>query len=128
MLPVLTIYAIYYFFAHINVTVQDKTLAKIKGKYFYEMILDGLIGVWLGNNDYTYVTWTLSVELWASFYVFIVAETVVWYKNRWILYLTPVVFLYTTRIAEEYDLVKYGALKKNNGSFLVVNLIAYHIL
>ena len=79
MLPVLVIYLLYYFVAHSNITVQDQTLSKVKGKYFYDVIIDALFGVWLGQNDYTLITWTLSVELWASFYVFIVAETVVWY-------------------------------------------------
>ena len=125
MLPVFAIYLIYYFVAHINVTVQDKTLEKVKGKYFLDVVSDALFGVWLGNNDYTYVTWTLSVELWASFYVFIVAETVVWYQNRWILYLMPILFLYIPRILEEYEWVKYGFTKANNPDFVDLNLRAY---
>jgi peptidoglycan/LPS O-acetylase OafA/YrhL len=108
MLPLLTIYYLYYFVAHIGWTTDEKSLAKIKGKYFFDVLVDGTIGVWFGNNDYTYVTWTLSVEMWASFYVFIVAETVTFYQHRWALYLGPILFLYIPRILEEYGLVKYN--------------------
>lgn len=89
------------------------------------MIEDGTIGVWFGNNDYTYVTWTLSVELWASFYVFLLAETVVFYQNRWILYLLPILFLYIPRITDDAGLTHYKFRAEENTSFLDVNLRAY---
>lgn len=82
-------------------------MKKIKGKHYPELILDGLIGTWFGNNDYSYVTWTLSVELWASYFVFIVAETVVFYKYRWILYVSILLFLYIPRITDDLGYTHY---------------------
>lgn len=57
-----------------DVTTQEQTLVEIKQKSgFLEFLLDSLIGTWYGNNDYAYVTWTLTVELWATYFVYIVA-------------------------------------------------------
>lgn len=64
------------------------------------MFLDTIIGTWFGNNDYACVTWTLGVELWASFYVYLLAETVVFYRNRWILYAASILILFIPRITE----------------------------
>jgi len=49
-----------------------RSLVKQKKSYL-EFLLDSLIGTWFGMNDYTYVTWTLAVELWATYYVFLLA-------------------------------------------------------
>ena len=77
MLPVLGILPLYYIVAQLDFTTQDKTLKKVKVKNIWELFLDTIIGTWFGNNDYACVTWTLGVELWASFYVYLLAETVV---------------------------------------------------
>jgi hypothetical protein len=83
MLPVLGIFPLYYFFVKIDFWPQFDTpasLVKVKDKSFSMLLLDCLIGTWFGNKDYTSAAWTLSVELWSSFYVFILAETIVHYK------------------------------------------------
>jgi hypothetical protein len=88
-------------------------------------LFDGVFGVWFGNNDYAYVTWTLSVELWATFFVFMLAQTVVNYSNRWILYLTVILFLYMPRIAEDLDFINYQFRTSHNTSYIDTNLRAY---
>jgi hypothetical protein len=73
MLPLFFIIQIYYLVAKMDITVNEKTLSKVKAKKYPELLLDGLIGTWFGSNDYAYVTWTLSVELWATYFVLILA-------------------------------------------------------
>ena len=63
-----------------DISRYEKTLVKVKPKGFIELILDCLFGTWFGNQDYSCVTWTLGVELWASFFVFILSETIVHYR------------------------------------------------
>jgi hypothetical protein len=49
MLPVLGILPLYYFVAQMDITVQEKTLVKVKPKGFIQLILDCLFGTWFGN-------------------------------------------------------------------------------
>lgn len=88
-------------------TYKDETLAKIKGKKYPELLLDGLIGTWFGNNDYAYVTWTLSVELWATYYVYVLAETVVFYQYRFFIYIAVLLFLYIPKITDDLEYTDY---------------------
>jgi peptidoglycan/LPS O-acetylase OafA/YrhL len=100
MLPVLGILPLYYIVAQMDITTHDKTLKKVKVKNIWELFLDAIIGTWFGNNDYACVTWTLGVELWASFYVYLLAETVVFYRSRWVLYTAAILILFIPRITE----------------------------
>jgi uncharacterized phage-like protein YoqJ len=76
------------------------TNKKVKQKYIWELFLDTIIGTWFGNNDYACVTWTLGVELWASFYVYLLAETVVFYRSRVYIYGAVILMLIIPRITE----------------------------
>ena len=46
---------------------------RTKRKAFGNLVLDGLIGTWLGDISYTIASWTLEIELIATFFVYIVA-------------------------------------------------------
>jgi peptidoglycan/LPS O-acetylase OafA/YrhL len=51
--------------------------------------MDGLFGTWFADDDkndtWLTPTWTLSIELWATFFVYLLAQTVRFYKGReWI--------------------------------------------
>jgi tRNA isopentenyl-2-thiomethyl-A-37 hydroxylase MiaE len=107
MLPLFFIIQMYYLVAKVDATVYEDTLSKVKRKKYPELLLDGLIGTWFGSNDYTYVTWTLTVELWATYYVYILASTVVYYQNRWILYTIVLLFLYIPKITEDLGYTNY---------------------
>lgn len=48
-----------------------------KRKTFFMLIMDCLVGTWIGKRDYVGVTWTLYIELWNSIFVYILAFTVV---------------------------------------------------
>lgn len=62
MLPVLYVISIYYLVVKLGVTFRVAFHAT-KLKNFGTLLLDGLIGTWIGNHDYTVVTWSLSIEL-----------------------------------------------------------------
>ena len=55
-------------------------------KNWLDAFLDGLFGVWFGNDSHNDAwltpTWTLGIELWATFYVYLLAQTVRFYKSR----------------------------------------------
>lgn len=110
MLPVLGIFPLYYFFVKIDFWPQYDTpasLVKVKDKSFGMLLLDCLIGTWFGNKDYTSAAWTLSVELWSSFYVFIIAETIVHYKYRWYLYSVLILFIAIPIHLETFHQINY---------------------
>jgi len=73
MLPMFVVLSIYYLVAKLDIPQPMKTFAKIKHKQFPQLCLDGLIGVWFMNQDYMGLTWTLSVELFASYWIFLLA-------------------------------------------------------
>jgi hypothetical protein len=79
MLPLLVTHVIYYFFCHIDAISDDDILVNVKNKKYPSVLSDGLIGAWFGDRAINGVTWTLAIELWASYYVFILSETVVFY-------------------------------------------------
>jgi peptidoglycan/LPS O-acetylase OafA/YrhL len=109
-----------------DVTTQEQTLVEIKQKSgFLEFLLDSLIGTWYGNNDYAYVTWTLTVELWATYFVYIVAQTVVWYRHRYILYIIILLFIYIPRISDDLKLTEYQFRADQNTSRLDLNLRSF---
>jgi hypothetical protein len=113
MLPVLVSHIIYYFFTHVDAVPDDDLLNSVKKKYYPEVISDGLFGVWFMNKDINIVTWTLAIELWASFYVFIVSETVVFYSARWVQYLALLLFLFIPIYTDKYELTDYGVHYKD---------------
>lgn len=78
MIPVLVTISIYYVVVKSGVTYKF-AFPGIKRKNFATLVLDGLIGTWFGNNDYTVVTWTLSIELWATFLIYLLAFVTIEY-------------------------------------------------
>lgn len=71
------------------------------------------------------MTWTLTVELWATYYVFIVAQTVVFYRHRYILYIIILLFLWIPRISDDLAYTDYHFKTSSNTSYLDTNLRAY---
>ena len=63
-------------------------------------MLDGLIGTWLGDNSYTIAAWTLEIELIATFFVYLLAQTLIAYKGRYYLYVLVCLFIFIPQIAE----------------------------
>ena len=68
------------------------------------MMLDGLIGTWIGSShgkEYTWAAWTLTVELFASFWVYLIAFVVINYEARWCIYAATIVPVYLTMWTDE---------------------------
>ena len=76
MIPVLVTYSIYYFLLRLDV-YGDSAQHKIDKKMWQDVFFDGLIGTWIGgdgaNDTWTGVTWTLGIEMIATFWIYIVA-------------------------------------------------------
>ena len=70
-------------------------------------MLDGLFGCWFGDNSWTIASWTLSVELWSSFFVYLLAQTVVNYEHRWHIYALICIAIWIPRITDEYKYTDY---------------------
>lgn len=116
MLPLFVIISIYYLIVKMG-WANPHSFQTIKTKTFFELILDGTIGTWLNNKDYTYASWTLSIELWATFFVYLIANTVIHYQRRWAIYLALFVFFITPMVTDAYKYTKYHISKKNTPLF-----------
>lgn len=108
MLPMFVVLSIYYLIAKLDAPQKMKTFSKIKHKQFPQLCLDGLIGVWFMNQDYMGLTWTLSVELFASFWIFLLSFVVINYRGRYWIYALIFFFLYVPRITDAYHYTNYG--------------------
>ena len=73
------------------------------------MIIDGLVGAWIGDKgrDYAYPIWTLSVELWSSFFIYTIANIGPFYNQRFYIYGGIMAFIYTAKISDAYGITKY---------------------
>ena len=93
MIPLWVSISIYYFIAKMGFT-QPQYLHTIKGKGFGHLVLDGLIGTWFGDDSYTIASWTLEIELLATFFVYLIAQTLINYKGRGYLYCLFCLFVF----------------------------------
>lgn len=116
MIPVLVSISIYYTVIKFGVT-EEKAFPRLKRKNFGTLLLDGLFGTWFGNKDYTVVTWTLSIELWASFFIYLVAFVSIEYRWRYILYILVILFIWIPLITDSYLITNYG-LEKHQQKFI----------
>jgi hypothetical protein len=61
-------------------------MKKVNNKTWTDVFFDGLFGVWIGgdgaNDTWTGVTWTLGIELIATFWVYLIGQTLREYKGR----------------------------------------------
>lgn len=108
MLPMLLCLSFYYIVAKMDCTTKPSTFARVKGKSFGEFLEDGTIGVWFMNQDYAGLTWTLSVELVASYFIYVLAFVPIHYHGRWWIYGLTLVFCYLPRITDAYNYTQYG--------------------
>lgn len=81
MLPVLMILSLYYLWGKMDWLGQD-TFDRIKEKNFGVFLLDMLFGTWFGDNSWSTATWTLSIELTATFFIYLLTQTVQKYRGR----------------------------------------------
>jgi peptidoglycan/LPS O-acetylase OafA/YrhL len=76
MIPVLVIITLVYFFQRLD-AYGDKAMKRTIDKNWMDAFLDGFLGTWFGNdmhNDsWLSPTWSLNIELWATFYVYLLS-------------------------------------------------------
>lgn len=60
------------------------------------------------NTDYAGLTWTLSVELLASYFIYTIALVPINYYGRWWVYAFTLGFFYLPRITDAYGFTQYG--------------------
>lgn len=108
MLPMLLCLSFYYITAKLDWTTKSSTFSKVKPKSFPEFIEDSTIGVWFMNQDYAGLTWTLSVELIASYFIYVLALVPIHYHGRFWIYGLTLLFVYLPRITDAYGFTQYG--------------------
>lgn len=80
MIPLAVNASFYYIVAKTGLVSEVSNLNRIKRKNYGIFLEDVLIGTWLGNDDYFIAQWTLGIELFASFFIYLIAFTVVHYR------------------------------------------------
>jgi hypothetical protein len=76
MIPVLVVLTLVYFFQRCD-AYGDKAMKNTIRKNWIDAFLDGIFGTWFANdskNDtWLTPTWTLGIELWSTFFVYLLA-------------------------------------------------------
>ena len=89
MIPVWVILTFYYLAYRIG-WLQDVGIPE--GLTYLDFTYDATFGVWQGVTYWNGVVWTLRIELQATFFVYILALTVVEYQKRVLIYIAAILF------------------------------------
>ena len=92
MLPLLMIQSIYYLCGRLELL---GTYNGIRDFSFAHLLWSSLLGVWYGKWNYVIVTWTLTIEFWGTFLVYLVALTAHNQKGRYFFYTAILTFFFT---------------------------------
>lgn len=110
MLPVLITYGLLYFFKQMD-AYGEEAFKNLDKKQWYDVLLDGLFGTWMAADGQTDVwispTWTLSIELISTFWIYLVAQTVRQYEKRYWVYIFIIVPLLFVHTLEAFKLVPW---------------------
>jgi peptidoglycan/LPS O-acetylase OafA/YrhL len=88
MIPCLTSYSIYFFVKHTNLLGKNTYYYGPGERSFTDIFEDGLWYTWFGINSWIGVTWTLGVEFFATYFVYVLALVVSKYsRHSWLIYL-----------------------------------------
>jgi predicted branched-subunit amino acid permease len=87
---------------------SDKNdFGELKGKTYWDFVFDSTIGVWYGDNTWCVAVWTLSIELTATFLVYMLAQTVVEYRGRFYIYGITIAFFLVPYYLDKWGLTSY---------------------
>lgn len=109
MIPLWVTMSLYYFCLKMQFFAKDdlkdgNDLHKIKDKTFLDLTYDSLFSTWYGDNCWAIAVWTLSIELTATFMVYLIAQTVIEYKGRGWIYFCIIAFFLTPYYINKYGL------------------------
>lgn len=111
MLPVMVTLSIYYTIVRCEWS-NNKDFDRIKGKDFRIVLKDSFVDTWKGSIDYNSAYWTLYIELYASFAVYIVAYIASTFSkdNKWryAVYLAIPVLVWTIMLSDSFNLTNIG--------------------
>ena len=105
MIPLLVILSIYYLTMKFDF-YGEQTFNRIKSKTFFNLVFDGLFGTWFGDYSWIEATWTLNIELIATFFVLLIAQTGVFYRGRFAIYMGVITFIFIIQILGYVKLVE----------------------
>ena len=110
MPPVFVTILLIYFFQRMD-CYGDSAFEHTKDMNWLDAFLDGLFGVWFANTGHQDVwlppTWTLGIELRATFFIYLLAQTVRFYKSRQYIYGTLIWALLFIRVIDKLGVVDY---------------------
>jgi hypothetical protein len=106
MIPTIVAISLYYLVVKMGWT-EPKAYKSLKRKNFAHLIFDGLFGIWFGDTSYCIATWTLSIELFATFFVYLLAFTAINYRNRFWIYVLVCVFVFIVETLDGYRFTEY---------------------
>ena len=86
MIPVLFSLSVVWFFLRMD-CFGDESFTRINNKTIVDLFMDGLIGTWTGDDSWLTCTWTLGIELIATFWIYLLSQTVRQYKARFGIYM-----------------------------------------
>lgn len=106
MVPVFIIMSLYYLCAKLDL-MGPYTYVRIKNKTFGEFVIDQLFVTWFGGDDWSTATWTMSIELFATFFIYLISQTSVNYRNRFWVYIATLLFFFIPQFTDEYKWTSY---------------------
>lgn len=106
MIPVLMILSIYYACMKFDLFGKS-TYNKIKGKGFGDLLWAAMLETWWGGWSFMAPTWTLGIEFWATFMIYLVALTGHNYQGRFFFYVSIIIFFFSMQYIGFLNLTYY---------------------
>ena len=109
MLPVLMILSIYVLFARFD-CFGESTFNKIKNKTITNLLFTSMFETWAGPTlSFIGPTWTLGIEFWATYLIYIVAFTAHAYRGRFFFYAALIFFFWSIEWLGFLNLIPWKA-------------------
>ena len=92
---------------------------------YYNLLTTSFVNVWFGDDHINFPEWTMSVELWGSFLVYLSAISFYKYKHRYAIYTVEIVFFLVAEScvakADKYDpyVMGHGGFRYYMALFLI---------
>ena len=121
MIPVLMILSIYLLFARTD-CFGESTYNKIKNKTFLNLLYTAMFEIWAGPSiSFIEPTWTLGIEFWATYLVYLVAFTGHAYRGRFFYYVALIFFFWSVEYLGFLNLIPWttGRAHTNMPYFLI---------
>jgi peptidoglycan/LPS O-acetylase OafA/YrhL len=124
MIPVWFIVSFYYMAIRFQLLdgadFDDKNdFSELKDKTYMDFVFDSTIGIWYGDNTWMVAVWTLSIELTATFMVYLLAQTAVEYRGRFYIYGVTCLFFLVPYYLDKWGFTDYK-LEKTHTKISVI--------